>query len=62
MLKHRLGEVDDIVDDDVGYRRRQIENSLGEVGQAVERRVEGEAGAGRDVMDELRKLRGGASR
>ena len=53
VFEHRLGEVDDVVDDDLRAGGRQRANARGEVFLAFERRVERQRRARRHVVDEL---------
>ena len=54
VLEHRLGEVDDVVDDHLRAGLvGQLDDAVGEVGLAAEGGVEGLTGPRRDVADQL---------
>ena len=53
VLEHGFGEVNDVVDDDLGTRGGEPLNALGEVELAVEGSMKEQRGARRDVMDDL---------
>ena len=61
VLEHRLGEVDQVVDDDVRPSPadcrvgRQFEDTVGHIGKPAEPRVEGQIRTGRHVVDQLRE-------
>ena len=53
VLEERLVEIADVVDDHLGAGGGERENAVGKVLLAVEGGIEGEAGAGGDVVDDL---------
>jgi hypothetical protein len=53
VLEHRLGQVDHVIDDDLGAGRLQLPDPFREVGLAPFRGVEGERRARRDIVHDL---------
>src|SRR5262245_58478530 len=56
-MERRLGEIDDVIDDDVAARGGQGANVIGETLNAVEGGGEEELRAGRHVVDDLEHRR-----
>ncbi len=53
VLKHRLPQVDDIIDDDIGSEGCQIQDPIGKAGDSPKCRGEGQVCPWRDVRDQL---------